>query len=81
MPRLMTTGCFLLKMLYEDKIKKYRPQHDKKLRQSINFGDRTVQFMFNNDMELKGQIAIFQFRAGYDKALTSIRPMWIPASL
>ncbi len=57
------------KMLYEDKIKNDIDLNMTKTASVNKFGDRTVQFMFNNDMELKGQIAIFQFRTGYDKAV------------
>ncbi len=57
------------KMLYEDKIKNDIDLNMTKTASVNKLGDRTVQFMFNNDMELKGQIAIFQFRTGYDKAV------------
>lgn len=57
------------KMLYEDKIKNDIDLNMTKTASVNKFGDRTVQFMFNNDMELKGQIAIFQFKTGYDKAV------------
>ncbi|MDE7321993.1 MAG: SH3 domain-containing protein [Lachnospiraceae bacterium] len=57
------------KMLYEDKIKNDIDLNMTKTASVNKFGDRTVQFMFNNDMELKGQIAIFQFKTGFDKAV------------
>ncbi len=57
------------KMLYEDKIKTDIDLNMTKTSSVNKFGDRTVQFMFNNDMELKGQIAIFQFKTGFDKAV------------
>lgn len=57
------------KMLYEDKIKEDIDLNMTKTSSVNNFGDRTVQFLFNNDMELKGQLAIFQFKTGYDKAV------------
>ena len=57
------------KMLYEDKLKE-----DINLNVTTNvsvndFGDRTIQYLFDNDIELKGQLAIFQFKTGYDKAV------------
>ncbi len=57
------------KMLYEDKIKSDIDLNVSKHESVNDFGDRTVQYLFNNDVELKGQLAIFQFRTGYDKAV------------
>lgn len=57
------------KMLYEDKIKEDIDLNVTKTASVSDFGDRTVQFLFNNDIELKGQLAIFQFKTGYDKAV------------
>lgn len=57
------------KMLYEDKIKEDIDLNVKKTSSVNNFGDRTVQYLFDNDIELKGQLAIFQFKTGYDKAV------------
>lgn len=55
------------KMLYEDKIK---DDIDLKVTKNASVDDagvRTVQYLFNSHVELKGQIAIFQFKTGYDK--------------
>lgn len=57
------------KMLYEDKIKSDIDLNVKKTASVNDFGDRTVKFMFENDIELRGQLAIFQFKTGYDKAV------------
>ncbi|MDE7477546.1 MAG: SH3 domain-containing protein [Lachnospiraceae bacterium] len=57
------------KMLYEDKVKEDIDLNVTKNVMVGNFGDRTVQYLFNNDVELKGQLAIFQFKTGYDKAV------------
>ena len=35
------------------------------------YGGRTVEFTVPEDTELKGQLAIFQFKEGYDKAVTA----------
>ncbi len=59
----------IFKMLYEDKIKSDIDLNVSKHESVNDFGDRTVQYLFNNDVELKGQLAIFQFRTGYDKAV------------
>lgn len=57
------------KMLYEDKIKS-----DINLKVTKNSsvdaaGARTVQYLFDSSVELKGQLAIFQFKTGYDKSV------------
>lgn len=57
------------KMLYEDKIKNDIDLNVTKTESVSALGDRTVQYLFSNDIELKGQIAIFQFKTGYDKAV------------
>lgn len=57
------------KMLYEDKIQDDIDLNVTKTETVNNFGDRTVQYLFNSDIELKGQLAIFQFKTGYDKAV------------
>ncbi|MDE6621266.1 MAG: SH3 domain-containing protein [Lachnospiraceae bacterium] len=57
------------KMLYEDKVKN---DIDLKVTKSASVDDsgaRTVQYLFNSSIELKGQLAIFQFKTGYDKAV------------
>lgn len=57
------------KMLYEDKIKN---DINLKMTKNVtvdNSGVRTVQYLFDNNIELKGQLAIFQFKTGYDKAV------------
>ena len=58
------------KMLYEDKIKKDINLKMTKTATVNNFGERIVEFKFDDLVELKGQIAIFQFKEGYDKAVT-----------
>jgi hypothetical protein len=58
------------KMLYEDKIKKDINLKMTKTATINNFGERIVEFKFDDLVELKGQIAIFQFKEGYDKAVT-----------
>lgn len=58
------------KMLYEDKIKKDINLKITKTATVNNFGERIVEFKFDDFVELKGQIAIFQFKEGYDKAVT-----------
>lgn len=58
------------KMLYNDKVTK---DIDLKFTKSVStsqFGGRVVEFKFNDSTELLGQIAIFQFKEGYDKAVT-----------
>lgn len=57
------------KMLYEDKIKNDINLNIKKTSTVGKFGERTVQFLFDEDIALNGQLAIFQFRTGYDKAV------------
>ncbi len=57
------------KMLYEDQIKDDIHLNVKTNTSVNDSGDRTVQYLFDNDIELKGQLAIFQFKTGYDKAV------------
>jgi len=57
------------KMLYEDKIKEDINLNVTKTVSVNDVGDRTIQYLFDNDIELKGQIAIFQFKSGYDMAV------------
>lgn len=58
------------KMLYEDKVKR---DIDLKMTKTASVdsssGVRTVQYLFDNSIELNGQLAIFQFKTGYDKAV------------
>lgn len=57
------------KMLYEDKISN---DINLKVTKNVtvdNSGARTVQYLFDSNIELKGQLAIFQFKTGYDKAV------------
>lgn len=58
------------KMLYNDKVKKDIDLKITKTESFNQFGDRVVEFVFNDATELFGQIAIFQFKEGYDKAVT-----------
>ena len=58
------------KMLYEDKVKSDINLKFTKTATTGALGDRIVEFTFDEDKELLGQIAIFQFREGYDKAIT-----------
>ncbi len=58
------------KMLYEDKIKSDINLKFTKTATVGALGDRIVELAFDEDMELMGQIAIFQFKEGYDKAIT-----------
>lgn len=58
------------KMLYEDKVKS---DINLKFTKSVSvstLGERIVEVVFDEDKELLGQIAIFQFKEGYDKAVT-----------
>jgi len=57
------------KMLYEDKIKDDIHLKVAKTVSVNDAGDRTVQYLFDSSVELKGQLAIFQFKTGYDKAV------------
>ncbi len=57
------------KMLYEDKIKNDIDLKVTKTSSVDSEGARTVQYLFNNSVELKGQLAIFQFKTGYDMAV------------
>ena len=58
------------KMLYEDKVKSDINLNFAKVVTIGATGDRVVELVFDEDKELLGQIAIFQFREGYDKAIT-----------
>lgn len=58
------------KMLYEDKVKSDINLKFTKTASTDMFGDRIVEIAFDEDKELLGQIAIFQFKEGYDKAIT-----------
>ena len=58
------------KMLYEDKIKSDINLKFTKTATIGALGDRIVEIAFDEDKELLGQIAIFQFKEGYDKAIT-----------
>lgn len=58
------------KMLYEDKIKSDINLKFTKTASIGALGDRIVEIAFDEDKELLGQIAIFQFKEGYDKAIT-----------
>lgn len=58
------------KMLYEDKIKSDINLKYTKTATAGMLGDRVVELVFDEDKELLGQIAIFQFKEGYDKAIT-----------
>ena len=49
-------------MLYEDKIKKDINLKITKTATVNNFGERIVEFKFDDFVELKGQIAIFSLR-------------------
>lgn len=57
------------KMLYEDKVKKDIDLNVTKTSSVDTSGARTVQYLFNSNVELKGQLAIYQFKTGYDKAV------------
>ena len=57
------------KMLYEDKVKTDINLNLTKT-SAEQFGGRVVEFRFPEDTVLKGQLAIFQFKEGYDKAVT-----------
>ena len=58
------------KMLYEDKVKSDVNLNFTKVVTIGALGDRVVEVIFDEDKELLGQIAIFQFKEGYDKAIT-----------
>ncbi len=58
------------KMLYNDKVKKDIDLNYTKTWAIGNTGERIVSFTLNDPTELMGQIAIFQFKEGYDKAVT-----------
>lgn len=58
------------KMLYEDKIKSDINLKFTKTATVGMLGDRVVEIAFDEDKEILGQIAIFQFKEGYDKAIT-----------
>ncbi|MDE6054619.1 MAG: SH3 domain-containing protein [Lachnospiraceae bacterium] len=57
------------KMLYEDKVKRDIDLNVTKTSSVDSSGARTVQYLFNSNVELNGQLAIFQFKSGYDKAV------------
>lgn len=57
------------KMLYNDLVKTDINLNFTKTA-TEQYGGRVVEFKIPDDTELKGQIAIFQFREGYDKAVT-----------
>lgn len=57
------------KMLYNDKVKSDINLNFSKSVTIGGFGERIVFFDFADDTELYGQIAIFQFKEGYDKAV------------
>ncbi len=59
------------KMLYNDKVKNDISLNYTKTAAESPYGGRTVEFTVPEDTELKGQIAIFQFKEGYDKAVTT----------
>lgn len=58
------------KMLYNDKVKKDINLNMTKTASVNQFGERIVEFVFPEETELFGQLAIFQFKEGYDKAVT-----------
>lgn len=58
------------KMLYEDKVKSDINLKFTKTTTTGMLGDRILELAFDEDKELLGQIAIFQFKEGYDKAIT-----------
>ncbi len=58
------------KMLYEDKVKSDINLKFTKTATTGMLGDRILELAFDEDKELLGQIAIFQFKEGYDKAIT-----------
>lgn len=58
------------KMLYEDKVKSDVNLNFTKVVTIGALGDRVIEIIFDEDKELLGQIAIFQFKEGYDKAIT-----------
>lgn len=58
------------KMLYEDKIESDINLNFTKSATVNTLRERIVEIAFDEDKELLGQIAIFQFKEGYDKAVT-----------
>ena len=58
------------KMLYNDPVNKDIDLKFTRSESPSQFGGRDIKFVFNDETELFGQIAIFQFREGYDKAVT-----------
>lgn len=58
------------KMLYNDKVGKDINLNYTKTASVNQMGERSVEFVLSDPTELKGQIAIFQFREGYDKSVT-----------
>lgn len=59
------------KMLYNDMVKNDINLNYTKTSSDSPYGGRTVEFTVPEDTELKGQLAIFQFKEGYDKAVTA----------
>ncbi len=57
------------KMLYEDKVKSDIDLKVTKNEFVDDSGARTLQYLFDSNVELNGQLAIFQFKSGYDKAV------------
>jgi hypothetical protein len=60
----------MFKMLYNDKVTSDIDLNYKTSSAIGNTGERVVYFTLENPTELLGQIAIFQFKEGYDKAVT-----------
>ncbi|MBO5030775.1 MAG: SH3 domain-containing protein [Lachnospiraceae bacterium] len=58
------------KMLYNDKVNKDISLNYTKTASVNQLGERSVEFVLEDPTELKGQIAIFQFKEGYDKSVT-----------
>lgn len=62
----MTAVSF--KMLYADPVKKDISLKYTKTATESTGGGRTIEYILEDSTELRGQIAIFQFMVGYDKA-------------
>jgi hypothetical protein len=60
----------MFKMLYNDKVKSDIDLNYTKTVATGATGERVVYFTLDTPTELYGQIAIFQFKEGYDKAIT-----------
>lgn len=58
------------KMLYNDKVDKDIDLNYTKTASVNQLGERSVEFILSDPTELKGQIAIYQFKEGYDKSVT-----------